>query len=388
MMGSMTVTMTRKNVWRGWALIVAGAITIQSSAAFVAVVDRCPWEPRATTEAHLRLRPPPPPSGRCRLHAHSMERGESAPPVGAAELSGPSLEQRNLRFNGVGRLYAPSLSGSAEAHVTVIDRLQASCVVVVGLGGVGSWAAEALCRSGVGNLVLVDLDDVCISNSNRQLHALSTSIGRMKVDVMKERLQQINPDCRIALIHDFVSTGNVDEILAGLSPAPTACLDAIDGATSKTALIAACARRKIPVVTCGGSAGRTDPTRFVCEDLSRVTGDPLLSTCRKYLRRYHGFEEGSKFRGRNPNDRKTPRKWKIQAVFSTEPHKSLPDQGGDVPSLRRCDGALGTACFVTGTSGFVAAGRIVEMIANDDLVIPKFFRGNTSARRTPESPEL
>ena len=284
------------------------------------------------------------------------------------------LNERNLRFSGVGRLYTESSSSSPSGleHLDVIDRLQASNVVVVGLGGVGSWAAEALCRSGVGNLTLIDLDDICISNSNRQIHTLTSSVGKMKIDVMKERLLQINPECKITLIHDFVSSDNVDDILKSVGPV-TACLDAIDGSKEKTALIAGCCRHGIPIVTCGGSAGRTDPTKFVCNDLTRVTGDPLLNSCRSNLRKFYGFEEGKKFRDVNGDQNKLPRKWKIHAVYSTEPQKSIPE-GSDSSSLRRCDGALGTACFVTGAAGFVAAGRVVEMIATNKLRPPKSFR--------------
>ncbi len=283
------------------------------------------------------------------------------------------IEQRNLRFAGVGRLFATNdISTIDEPHLQVIDRLSKATVLVVGLGGVGSWAAEAICRSGVGNIILIDLDDICISNTNRQLHAMTSTIGRMKVDEMKERLIDINPECQVKVIHDFVSPDNIDEILQRL-PTISACLDAIDGANGKVSLIAACARYGIPIVTCGGSAGKTDPTKFVCEDLSKVEGDRLLSSCRKNLRKLHGFEQGLSFSEKK--SQKLPRKWNIKAVYSTELQKSLP-QGSDVSSLRRCDGALGTACFVTGASGFVAAGEVISQIANNKFLIPRRFSGN------------
>jgi tRNA A37 threonylcarbamoyladenosine dehydratase len=164
----------------------------------------------------------------------------------------------------------------------------------------------------------------------------------------------------------------VDDILKNVCPV-TACLDAIDGSKAKTALIAGCMRQGIPIVTCGSSAGRTDPTRFVCDDITRVTGDPLLSSCRRNLRKFYGFEEGRKFRDINGSKNKLPRKWNIPAIYSTEPQKSLP-KGSDSSSLRRCDGALGTACFVTGTAGFVAAGHVIEMIAKSELRSPRSFR--------------
>jgi tRNA A37 threonylcarbamoyladenosine dehydratase len=319
----------------------------------------------------------------------------------------PLSDENDLRFAGVGRLYttaetAPMKQIDAEStnqtlmeplprngHFGVIDRLEASRVVVVGLGGVGSWAAEALCRSGVGHITLIDLDDICISNTNRQLHALATSVGQMKIDAMQSRLKNINPNCEVTLIHDFVSKENADEIwksIEELSPkAVTACLDAIDGSDAKTAWIAACARRKVPIVTCGGSAGRTDPTKFICDDLTRAIEDPLLSSCRKNLRKYYGFQEGVSpgSKARDPSSgklrKKLPRKWKIQAVYSRESPRAVSRESS---SMRRCDGALGTACFVTGTSGFIAASRVVEMIANDKLAVPKQFRNNKLRTKT------
>lgn len=321
--------------------------------------------------------------------------------------SASSTDESDLRFAGVGRLYTAldsaimnrnkknsnnqtlGESSLREGHLRVIDRLETSRVVVVGLGGVGSWAAEALCRSGIGHITLIDLDDICISNTNRQLHALSTSVGQMKIDAMQKRLKEINPNCDVTLIHDFISKENADEIwniIEELSPkGVTACLDAIDGSDAKTAWIASCARRRVPVVTCGGSAGRTDPTKFICDDLTRAIEDPLLSSCRKNLRKYYGFQEGVSpgSKSRDPSSgklrKRLPRKWKIQAVYSTESPRSVSKESS---SIRRCDGALGTACFVTGTSGFVAAGKVVEMIANDNLSFPKQFRGNKLRSKT------
>mmetsp|Transcript_37105 Transcript_37105/g.89942 ORF Transcript_37105/g.89942 Transcript_37105/m.89942 type:complete len:522 (+) Transcript_37105:65-1630(+) len=326
-------------------------------------------------------------------------------------------EQRNLRFGGLGRLYSDystkaiknnkvdiqgeesteDRSGIKEArpspppHIEIVDRLSRSVVAVVGLGGVGSWAAEALCRSGVGHLVLVDLDDICISNTNRQLHTTTNSVGTFKIDEMERRLKSINPDVQVTLVHDFVSPTNVDEILLFQTSDNidgeqqeeelklTACLDAIDGHRQKSTLIASCARNGIPVVTCGGSAGRTDPTRLVVEDITRVLTDPLISSCRRILRRQYGFEQGISTKTKaKSRPRKNPRKWNIPCVVSKEPQRQVSDNdkeeeenGGSSSSLRRCDGALGTASFVTGTAGFIAAGLIVDMIAKDRLVVPR-----------------
>mmetsp|Transcript_11541 Transcript_11541/g.27522 ORF Transcript_11541/g.27522 Transcript_11541/m.27522 type:complete len:381 (+) Transcript_11541:68-1210(+) len=374
-------------------LVVSILLSLQKSWSFVAVIDRSFCSPQGRTRKNRSV---------LRSTPASLENGES---VASGSIS--SSPDRDFRFAGVGRLYASIETGSRknttkssnnttteqlssrEGHLRVIDRLEQSRVVVVGLGGVGSWAAEALCRSGIGHITLIDLDDICISNTNRQLHTLSTSIGQMKIDVMQTRLKDINPDCEVTLIHDFVSKENVDDIwniIEEVSSKPvTACLDAIDGSDSKTAWIASCARRKVPIVTCGGSAGRSDPTKFVTNDLTRAIEDPLLSSCRKNLRKFYGFSEGvspgSKARDQSTGKlrRKLPRKWKIEAVYSTESPRSVPKEGS---SMRRCDGALGTACFATGTSGFIAASKIVEKIANDELSIPKQFRGNQLRSRT------
>jgi len=284
------------------------------------------------------------------------------------------LVDRGLRFSGVGRLYA-----NKDATITtdvVLDRLSSATVAIIGLGGVGSWAAESLCRSGVGNLVLVDLDDICISNTNRQLHATSSAVGRMKIDVMEARLSDINPACNVTLIHDFVTADTATNLLRSILPTGlTACIDAIDGTIEKTALILACVDLGIPIVTCGGAAGRMDPTKIVVDDLTRVQEDRLLFSCRKLLRQKHGFPKVQMPGGRGQKKHRV-RSWRVPAVYSTEVQQKAPaassgEANDSVSSFRTCDGALGTASFVTGTYGFVAACKVVEMIALDKLVVPK-----------------
>lgn len=274
-----------------------------------------------------------------------------------------NLQQRNLRFSGVGKLYSP-VNEEAQ-QLSVVDRLAESTVTVIGIGGIGSWSVEALCRSGVGNIIMIDLDDICISNSNRQLHALSGSIGKFKTHVMKDRLLDINPDCNVTLVETFVTAENVDDILKHIGPM-TALIDAIDGQHEKCALIAACAKRKIPIVTVGGAAGRVDPTKIIYGDLTKAHDDRLLGRCRKVLRQSYGFEQGPP---NNVKNNHRPKKWNITAVFSSEKQKAKVDKKTS-GSLRTCDGYMGTACFVTGTYGFVAASEVVRMIAEDDLQIP------------------
>lgn len=168
---------------------------------------------------------------------------------------------------------------------------------------------------------------------------------------------------------------NVHELLDRMQPELDVILDCIDGAKEKTALLAACTERGVSVVTCGGAAGKVDPTKIVADDLARVSYDPLLALCRKNLRKQHGFGKGISFQDQKEHNIK-PRKWRIPAVFSTETPKQLPayQKSADASTLRRCDGALGTACFVTGTFGFVAAAEVVNMLARGKLCRPR--KGN------------
>ena len=273
-------------------------------------------------------------------------------------------KQRHLRFSGIGRLYSSGIEESPTAHLDIVDKLAASTCAVLGLGGVGTWAAEALCRSGVGHMILIDMDEICISNVNRQLHAATSTIGKSKIHEMERRLLDINPNLNTTTIFDFVTLDNIDEMM-NLLPPDCIVLDCIDGQREKAALIVACYERGMPVVTCGGAAGRKDPTKIVCDDLTLAQEDRLLFRCRKLLRKEYGWPKGPA-QGEKNNHKVKP--WGIPAVFSTEIQKSV-DQSAS-GSLRRCDGALGTACYLTGAYGFVAASRVIDMIAEDRRVIP------------------
>jgi tRNA threonylcarbamoyladenosine dehydratase len=312
----------------------------------------------------------------------AQEQGEDCFTDPLENLGGdPSKYDRNFRFAGVGRLYANSILEEDQGerkedqeapHIKVVERLEKATVAVFGLGGVGSWTAEALCRSGIGNLVLIDLDDICISNTNRQVHTTTNTIGELKIDVMKNRLTSINPDVQITLIHDFVSPENVNEMLEGLLPDLDVVVDAIDGTEAKAALIATCAEKRIPIVTIAGAAGLMDPTRIVCTDLTRVQDDKLLRAVRKRLRQepYH-FPRGQSFQ-ENKRTKKLVRTWHIPAVYSTELPQHLNKRAAqEMSSFRKCDGPLGSGCYVTGTFGFVAAGQVVEMIATNRLRAPR-----------------
>jgi tRNA A37 threonylcarbamoyladenosine dehydratase len=256
------------------------------------------------------------------------------------------MSQLDARFAGLRRL----VSGPG------LERLRSAHVGVVGIGGVGSWAVEALARSGIGALTLVDLDEVCVSNVNRQLHALDLTLGQAKVTVMAERVHGINPDCRVTPVAAFFTPATADTILTG---GFDWVIDAIDSVSNKTLLLAACHQRGLPVVTCGGAAGRWDPTRIRIADLAGVTHDRLLFQVRRELRRDHRFPRGGKPFG-------------IPAVFSPEVPSSLPGNGwvderpngpGEVahgPLTR--DHGLGAAAFVTGAFGLAAASEVVRRL--------------------------
>ncbi|MGM0569773.1 tRNA cyclic N6-threonylcarbamoyladenosine(37) synthase TcdA [Marinobacter sp.] len=257
-----------------------------------------------------------------------------------------STDDYAFRFGGIERLYGRRASLA----------FRQSHIAVAGLGGVGSWAAEALARNGIGTITLIDMDDVCVSNTNRQLHALEGQYGRTKTDVMAERLRAINPQADIRVHFGFVTTGNVTDLL---TEDMDGVVDAIDSIKSKAALIAHCQRRKIPLVVAGGAGGQIDPTKIEVADLSRTTQDPLLAKIRNLLRREYGFS-------RNPK-----RRFGIEAVYSTEQliypaadgevcHQK-PDTGG--PVRLDCATGFGAASPVTASFGFIAASRLINRIA-------------------------
>jgi tRNA A37 threonylcarbamoyladenosine dehydratase len=249
------------------------------------------------------------------------------------------------RFGGIQRLY-----GTAG-----IEALRAAHVCVVGIGGVGSWAAEALARSAVGRITLIDLDDICITNTNRQIHALSGTVGHSKVAVMAERVRAINPDCRCEVEEDFVAEDNLVELL---DRDYDFVIDAIDGVRAKAAMIAFCRRRKLPIITVGGAGGQVDPTQIQVADLSRTQHDPLAAKVRSQLRRFHGFSKNTK------------RRFDIPCVFSTE-QLVYPQPDGSVCAQKSvdqegmrldCSGGFGASTCVTATFGFVAAARVLQKL--------------------------
>ena len=242
------------------------------------------------------------------------------------------------RFGGIGRLYGTS----------VLERLRQAHICVIGIGGVGSWAVEALARSGIGKVTLIDMDDICVTNINRQIHALSGNIGKLKTEVMKERVKLINLECEVQVIDDFISAENLAEYL---NRNYDYVIDAIDNVKTKAALIAYCKRNKIKVITIGGAGGQTDPSQIRIADLSKPVQDPLLAKVRSVLRKNYNFSQNPK------------RKFGIDCIFSTQP-LIFPQTEGEcaVSATMNCANGFGAATMITATFGFFAVSRVIDKL--------------------------
>ncbi len=250
------------------------------------------------------------------------------------------------RFGGIARLYGDA----------ALARFRASHICVIGVGGVGSWVVEALARSAIGRITMIDLDNLAESNINRQIHALTDTLGQAKVSALAQRIAQINPYCQVTEIEDFVSADNLDEMIG--SRAYDYVIDAIDNVRAKTALIAYCRAHGIKLVTIGGAGGQVDPTKIEVRDLCRTEQEPLLAKVRKRLRAEHRFPRGTK------------NKFGIDAVFSTEPLRFPEmeeacaindDELAGVTGLN-CAG-FGSAMVVTAAFGLVAASHVLNKLA-------------------------
>ncbi len=252
------------------------------------------------------------------------------------------MSDYDTRFAGLRRLYG-------DARYVLLRELH---ICVVGLGGVGSWAVEALARSGVGHLTLIDYDEVCASNVNRQSHAISAAFGRKKVAVLAERVREINPDIDCHVIDDFLTDRNYRDYL---ERGYDYVIDAIDSISFKALMIYDCKRNKIPIITTGGAGGRRDPTRIRIVDLSRTCNDALAAKVRKALRDRHQFT-------RNPK-----RYFGVECVFSDE-QPVYPKSDGTVCQAKPgvhgvhldCSMGYGAMTAVTATFGLVAAGRAID----------------------------
>ena len=260
-------------------------------------------------------------------------------------MSEPFSSDYHDRFGGVARLLG---------HAG-LERVRAAHVAVIGIGGVGSWVVEGLARSGVGAVTLIDLDDVCITNVNRQLPALDGQIGRPKVVAVAERVRLINPACRVEAVSEFFTEASAERLLA---PHFDCVVDAIDGMTNKALLVDACVKRGLSCVTVGGAGGKCDATKIRSGDLGESTTDDLLRQVRKKLRRAHGWSRGE------------GQLYGVRCVYSME-KPVFPWANGTCSTEQEpgtnlkldCASGFGTAVFVTGAFGLVAAGEAVRLIA-------------------------
>ena len=259
------------------------------------------------------------------------------------------------RFGGVARLYGSN----------ALARFKNARVCVVGVGGVGSWVVEALARSAIGHITMIDLDNVAESNVNRQIQATSATLGQAKVTALAERIGQINPYCQVTEIEDFVEPDNLDAMIGARHF--DYVIDAIDSVKAKTALIAYCRQHAIALITIGAAGGQTDPCKIEIRDLSRTEQEPLLALVRKRLRQNYGFPRGSKS------------KFGIDAVFSMEALR-MPEtpETAEVCELDASSGVTGLNCagfgssvVVTASFGLAAAAQVLRHLAadaNSDMV--------------------
>lgn len=246
-----------------------------------------------------------------------------------------SFEQR---FGGIGRLYTPE----------GLAKLRQSHICVIGIGGVGSWAVEALARSGIGKITMIDMDDICVTNINRQIHALTSTVATLKTEAMKTRIAEINPECQVEIIDDFISPDNLADYL---NRGYDYVIDAIDSVKTKAALIAYCKRNKIRLITTGGAGGQTDPSQIQIADLSKTIQDPLASKVRSLLRKEYHFSQNPK------------RKFGVDCVFSTQP-LIFPKmgEGCEISATMNCANGFGAVTIVTATFAFFAVGRVIDKL--------------------------
>ncbi len=261
------------------------------------------------------------------------------------------------RFGGLQRLYGPQ----------VVRNVASAHVIVAGIGGVGTWGAEALARSGIGAITLVDLDHISESNINRQLHAVTDTIGQSKVEAMAQRIAGINPECRVHRIDDFVTPQNIGPLF---DAGPDVVIDCTDQVSAKIAMVLEGRLRKVPVLVCGGAGGKTDPLSLRAGDLSMASHDALLSRLRNMLRRQHGYPKASLQAGKRA--RRVPRMgvwalWFEQPVILPAQWTDASSAGADAEALQglSCAG-YGSVVTITASMGMAAANRALALLMDRD----------------------
>lgn len=256
----------------------------------------------------------------------------------------------NQRFGGIARLYGTE----------GLKKLLHSNILIIGLGGVGTWAAEALARSGVGAITLVDLDDICITNTNRQIHAHNTMFGVMKVKAIADRILAINPQCKVRAIEDFFTSSSADMIL---DQKFDYVIDAIDGLQNKCVLASKCQEKNFPLIVTGAAAGKRNPSMIKVDDLGLACNDSLLFSLRKRLRQEFSFPSGAGF------TRSKKQIFNIACVYSSE-EPMFPKNDGSICSIADlganlrldCETGMGSVTHITGIFGFMAASHVIAHI--------------------------
>ncbi len=247
------------------------------------------------------------------------------------------------RFAGIGSLLSPES----------LNILKNSHCAVIGLGGVGSWVVESFARSGIGSITLVDLDDICVSNTNRQIHAELDNYGKLKIDALEERVLRINPDCKVRKIHGYFNKSSIDKVFGDTRY--DFVVDAIDSVQDKCELINHCFKTKTPMVISGSVGGKSDPTKVRVAELSKTRNDLMLRKVRKKLKREYGFPLG----------------WtraKVKAVYTEEPVRKFRASEDSESSHMKldCSGGLGAITHVSGTIGFFAAHIAISYLISRD----------------------
>jgi len=270
-----------------------------------------------------------------------------------SSISEPEAEYAR-RFGGISRLYGK------QGVVRIID----AHICVIGIGGVGSWVVESLARSGVGAITMIDMDIVATSNINRQILAVSDTIGKDKTIVMCDRIREINPDCNVTMVDDFISRDNLAELIL---PSYDFIVDCIDNFRVKAGLINFCKQQQIKILTVGGAGGQTDPSKVRQTDLNRTQHDVLLATTRKQLRQKYGYTRNLK------------KDFSVPCVYSDE-QLVYPDGAGGLSSQKpsadtsdesnfsalSCAGGIGSISHVTATFAMFAAAYVLNEIVNAD----------------------
>lgn len=280
---------------------------------------------------------------------HGSEKGLQ-PDAHSDEQAGNATEAQR-RFGGLARLFGPNAYAALhQAHVAV-----------VGIGGVGSWAAEALARHGIGALTLIDLDHIAESNINRQVHALSDTLGQAKVEAMAARIHGINPECHVHLVDDFLTPENVSAVLPETLDVVIDCTDQMN---AKVAMVLHARARKQYLIVCGGAGGKTNLLSMRVGDLSEATHDALLARLRNTLRKQHGYPRASTEAGK---PRKRVPKMGVRVLWLDQP-TILPEAWQEVQtptdvSLQglSCAG-YGSSVTVTASMGLAAAAEAVNKI--------------------------